>query len=340
MSYVTLPIFATLLFLAAGCTKEGTAAPEPDRQTDPVEIVPGGGIAPSVVSEQHLAGVPSDTRAVINAEHAELQVSFARLDQQEGDGSYAAYTTLSTALPASMAATTGDPSTPALITFDTPQYYLSRETNNNTKLLGWYPQADPAAGVVTLTIDGENDIMLSQELEGNKESATRFGAAGKIFQFDHCLTQLKFKAYAADDAAPTVWGNITAIKIKDQANSCKITLPASVAFEGTADLSLPAKNWDGDAPISYPLAFSKVEASAAAACGYAMIQPVDAGGSLAIVVTTQQGGDYQTDVTVPAAGFEKGKAYEIVLKFTSTTIEPTATVTDWVDADAPIEVEM
>lgn len=79
------------------------------------------------------------------------------------------------ALPATLAANTGEVSSEAAISFATSQYYLSRETNNNTKLVGWYPRAVPAAGVVTLNIDGGTDIMLTQELEGCKVAESRFG---------------------------------------------------------------------------------------------------------------------------------------------------------------------
>lgn len=326
--------------LVSACAKVGTSDVAGAWTSDPVEIILGGSVSGDASSGLREDGVPSGTRAIVNAEHGELSVSFARLDQQEDDGLYAAYTTLSTALPATIAATSGDPETPAAITFDNPQYYLSRTTNNNTKLLGWHPQATPSEGVVTWSLDAQTDIMLSQELVGNKSEGERFGVDGKIFEFRHCLTQLKVKAYALDDAAPTVWGRITSITFREQANVCKLTLPDAVTFEGSAELALPQKNWDADAPISYPLAFERVEAAQASPCGYALLKPVEAGGSLPIVVATENGQAVETSVPVPAEGFQSGKAYEILLKFSATAIEPAATISAWVDDPDRIEVVM
>ena len=203
-----LSFFSAALLLAAvfsaGCSKDRkpSVKPTPDKDA-PVEILLSGGVVPATSAEVRTAQLPPLTRAVINAEHGALEVSFARLDQLD-DGQYPAYATLSAALPATLAANTGEVSSEAAISFATSQYYLSRETNNNTKLVGWYPRAVPAAGVVTLNIDGGTDIMLTQELEGCKVAESRFGTTGKVFTFAHQLTQFRFKAYAADAAAPAV----------------------------------------------------------------------------------------------------------------------------------------
>lgn len=163
--------------------------------------------------------------------------------------------------------------------FDVPQYYLVRETNNGTKLVGWYPQAEAAGGVVAWTIDGVSDVMLTDELEGNKNADARFGTAGKIFEFAHCLTQLKVWAYAVDEAAKNVWGTIPegGIVLKSQFPTCKVELPATVTFEGIpADLALPAKKAADDGAIGYPLALpvaASFDEADAAACGYALVAP-------------------------------------------------------------------
>ena len=304
-----LSFFSAALLLAAvfsaGCSKDRkpSVKPTPDKDA-PVEILLSGGVVPATSAEVRTAQLPPLTRAVINAEHGALEVSFARLDQLD-DGQYPAYATLSAALPATLAANTGEVSSEAAISFATSQYYLSRETNNNTKLVGWYPRAVPAAGVVTLNIDGGTDIMLTQELEGCKVAESRFGTTGKVFTFAHQLTQFRFKAYAADAAAPAVWGKITDIALKDRQPDCKITLP------GTA-----------------------------AECGYAMVAPVEAGASLSLAVVTEQGGTCEVALPVPDAGFEKGKAYDVVLKFTTTAVEPVATIGAWVDASDRVEITL
>ena len=335
-----LSFFSAALLLAAvfsaGCSKDRkpSVKPTPDKDA-PVEILLSGGVVPATSAEVRTAQLPPLTRAVINAEHGALEVSFARLDQLD-DGQYPAYSTLSAALPATLAANTGEVSSEAAISFATSQYYLSRETNNNTKLVGWYPRAVPAAGVVTLNIDGGTDIMLV----GCKAAEFRFGTTGKVFTFAHQLTQFRFKAYAADAAAPAVWGKITDIALKDRQTECKITLPDVVEFEGAAaDLSLSKKRLADDADIAYPLAFTE-GSDTAAECGYAMVAPVAAGASLSLAVVTEQGGTCEVALPVPDAGFEKGKAYDVVLKFTTTAVEPVATIGAWVDASDRVEITL
>ena len=115
--------------------------------------------------------------------------------------------------------------------------------------------------------------MLTDELEGNKNADARFGTAGKIFEFAHCLTQLKVWAYAVDEAAKNVWGTIPegGIVLKSQFPTCKVELPATVTFEGIpADLALPAKKAADDGAIGYPLALpvaASFDEADAAACG-------------------------------------------------------------------------
>jgi len=45
-----------------------------------------------------------------------------------------------------------------------------------------------------------------------------------------------------------------------------------------------------------------------------------------------------TPLPLPAAGFGAGKAYDVVLKFTSTQITPQATISPWEEAGDRIEV--
>ena len=86
-------------------------------------------------------------------------------------------------------------------------------------------------------------------------------------------------------------------------------------------------------------ALSEVE-GAAVECGYAMVAPVEAGASLSLAVVTEQGGTCEVALPVPDAGFEKGKAYDVVLKFTTTAVEPVATIGAWVDASDRVEITL
>lgn len=335
--HLIVPLFAVCGLSAAlisGCTRAGMSDTHLHPGTDPVEIVLGGGIAPQAPATLRTARGVAQTRAIVNAQHGALDVSFARLDQQT-DGSYAGYGDLSTALPATIAEHSGDGDAASPIAFDTPQYYLTRRTENNTRFVGWYPRSTPSAGVVTIGINGQNDIMLSQELEGNQEPGSQFGASGKVFLFAHCLTQLKIKAYGADARAVTLWGGIEGITLRGLADHCRITLPATVEFDGSADLPLPARSWEDDAPIAYPLTFHE-GLDAAVACGYALIGPLAAGEVLTLVVATEKRGDYEIGVSVPTGGFQNGYAYEIVLKFKNTTIEPA--IADWEEVTWDTEI--
>ena len=318
---VLLLIWSVALVVSiSGCSKTDNLV-SPVTGNEPVEIRLKGGIALSDM-EIKASQLPV-TRAIINKTHGELNVSFSRLDQKT-NGQYDDYNTVGSALSATLAANSDD-QPEAVVTFDPKQYYLSTENNNNTKLIGLYPQATPNAGVIELGINGTNDIMLSDELTGNK--ADPFGGSSKVFSFAHQLTQLKFLVYAADDAAKTVWGNIPAngIVLKNQVPTCKITLPSTVEFTGIeADLQLPAVEIANDAPISYPVTLP-VGQSSLAACGYAMIAPVTTG-SLTFEITTEKGG--KREVTL-SQNFGVGKAYNVVLKFTATEIQPKATIAEW-----------
>ena len=111
-------------------------------------------------------------------------------------------------------------------------------------------------------------------------------------------------------------------------------------FEGAAaDLSLSKNRLADDADIAYPLAFTE-GSDTAAECGYAMVAPVEAGASLSLAVVTEQGGTCEVALPVPDAGFEKGKAYDVVLKFTTTAVEPVATIGAWVDASDRVEITL
>ena len=250
------------------------------------------------------------------------------------------------------------------IKFYDPKFYLSRASNNSTKLVGWYPQTafkSGSNGVIEIAVNGSNDIMLTEELEGSKDK--RFGtyvsdgdAGNRIFHFRHQLTQLRFFAYGVDAAAPGVWGKIKSIKLKEQLPTCEITLPATVAFTGTAaHLALVKKKASGDANIDYGtdgLEFS-FDSSVAAdgdeqanreksatECGYAMVAPIATGGKLTLIIETEKGGERDDiAVSLPADGFKAGYAYNIYLRFSAITIEPKAAISKW-QTGGNVNIEM
>ncbi|MDE5708468.1 MAG: fimbrillin family protein [Alistipes sp.] len=329
----------------------------------------GGVKAPGTIVSKSLS-----SRAVIDSSYgSDLDVAFARIDQ-DTDGNYPADYSAVTALSAKWKVNATSNKLPAAdadasdIVFDTKQYYLSRVSNNSSKLVGWYPDNAVAAGEISFTIDGETDIMLTEELEGDKKEVFGINASdaakNKIFHFKHQLALLKVLAYATDTDAAGVWGKIKSITLKDQKPTCKITLPATVAFEGeVADLDLVKKQVADDADITYDLELGIADApddstdpdagetetpdagdgedatepaepkNNEVECGYAMVAPIAADGSLTLVVETEKGGSREVPVSVPTTGFQEGYTYDITLKFTAVTIEPKATITDWIEGE-------
>lgn len=326
---VTLLAAGLSALVVVGCSKSRSSE-VPPVDDERVEIRLNGGIAVSASqdTDPKTTTLPPASRAVIDENHAQdLPVAFARLDQS-ADGSWPADYSAASALKATRA---GGAAAQA-ITFTTKQYYLTRKENHNTRLVGWYPYAALASGVASFSVDGTTSIMLTQVLDGNKDSGSRFGENGKTFKFEHQLTQLKFTAYAADAAAADGWGKVSSVVLKAQLPTCTLTLPATVAFSGEArDLTLPARKVADDAQISYPLTLpvASADKTNAVECGYALIPPVAADGSLSLVVTTSVGGSYDVPLTLPENGFVKGTAYNIVLKFTASAIDPSATIGAW-----------
>lgn len=352
----------------AGCSKKSLDMPVvPDGER--VEITLGAEFAASGVTSAAKAGSVLSRGVVDKGSAGPLFVSFARIDQDETSGNYPAdYSAVDSAFLASWQGALASADQDAtVVKFCDPKFYLSRASNNSTKLVGWYPAyaaqtALGAGGVVEIAVDGETDIMLTEELEGNKTA--RFGTFkgdgdpdNKIFHFNHKLTQLRFYAYGVDAAAPGVWGKIKSIKLKDQLPTCKITLPATVGFTGTAaDLALVKKKASDDTAILYGtdgLAFAFDSSIAvgsadeqanreksATECGYALTAPVAAAGKLTLIVETEKGGVRDNiAVTLPADGFKAGFAYNIYLRFSAITIEPKATISQW-QTGGDVSIEM
>ena len=332
------------IVLGAGCTSVSTEQVHPVGPVDEqVEIVLNAGIPFAVASDASQSGAAApETRAIVNAEHEALPISILRLDATDDNTptpSYPDYKT-GTVLSATLAAATSGSPTSA-ITFTTTQYYQANGCK--TKLLGWHPQTDDskvtfssADGSVSFTIDGESDVMLSNEQEGSKTNGDRFGGnmvtpdetdpdtatdASKVLKFEHQLTQIKVSAYAFDAAAQTAWGQLYSITLKDQGGkTCKVTFPntdgSNVTFSSStpsSNLDLVKKNpaendavikgadatneYDEDNGLTIPVGTDSTNATP---CGYAMFQPMnDSGDKLTLLVTTANVTDWPVDIALP-----------------------------------------
>ncbi len=336
--------------LAVGCSSSATDEPlaPVDPDDAPVEIVLNGGISLPAADGIACAALASDvsapaTRAVVNAEHDELPISILRRDQSGTPLAYPDYKD-GELLKAELGASSSSTDFVSGITFDDTQYYLP-DAAKKTKLIGWHPQNTPDSetdkkvqfsttdGVVLFKIDGASDIMLSNEVEGDKNDKFTADAA-KQLKFEHLLTQVQIKAYAADQAAKDKWGKIKSIKLQGEGGkTCKVTLAEN---NGSSE-SFAAPATAADLPLAQETA-GEVElgvgSSNAAACGYAMFQPTAAGAAtpLTLLVETTNGGTQTVKITSDkVASFDKGKAYKLTLKITITGADPNGQITDWED---------
>lgn len=281
------------------------------------------------------SGVSASTRTPLDGSSTDaINVSFARRDQGT-DGAYPSYTTIASSLNAVRAAVAGN--TAGAITFasGSEQYYLVRETNNSTALIGWYPQVGAgsayAAGVITFSglANGVTDIMLTKEQAGNKSTAV--GA----FTFEHVLAQIQVKAKAVDASAATNWGKITGITLKGVNTTCAVTLPTTGTLAST--LITPTFGTSGNIALKAigsdtQTALTAVIPATAGTTGTAFcygLFPPTGGNTLTLDVATEKGGVRSVTATLGSGTVVKGNIYTVTLEFKSTDITPTATISSW-----------
>lgn len=337
-------IFYFLPMIAlAGCTSSDLTGD----QREPVIVGDQEIVLSSGVGEQPVA----DSRAVINTTlpTAGLDVAIIRLDETGDPKDFPGWNMVGTAnvLSAHVDATTGqvafnDGATPPVAK---PQYYLAN--GNKTRLQGFYPKdGTVASGVITWTIDGANDIMVSNYADGDKTA--KFGNA-KTLTFEHLLTQIIVKAYGTSQGALDNWGNIKKISIKDQNLTCRYTLSNGAVGNGffsgktgtshlpiimkkTDDTSLSPDYAADGSGLAFDYDNNKTKATV---CGYAMFQPA-AAGTVTLIIETAKGGTIEKPITQE---LEKGYAYNVILKFTTTDIVPEVAISAW-KTGTDIEIEM
>ena len=230
------------------------------------------------------------------------------------------------------------------ITFDTPLYYNVNSTLKSW-LIGYWPKATVAPdasnkGKLQWTITGCEDILLSAEVSGNKNTDARISS----IEFKHQLLQMQFKFIAEDQKAIDTWGDVKSIAIKTKNSNVLVNLPSTITYT-LASTATPTLEWsvpteltafavtltDGTATYTNnkitdanPIKLSITEALG----GYIMVQPLTATTDYILNITTSNS-TAEVPITlgdVPAAG----KAYEIKLTFKASAITTSATITNWV----------
>lgn len=203
-----------------------------------------------------------------------------------------------------------------IVSFTKKQTYPS---NGNTIYMKAYAPEDGTFtnDVVSFEIDGNKDIMVSQEIFGSKEDNS-----GKKLKFAHLLSQLNFTVQATNAEAQAAWGNITAIKI-EAVKDIELTL-------STGDLAAKSGSTASEIATSSFSTITKLPLAneTASSGGYAMVLPQET--AYKIIVYAQNGPTSGREITLSTpVKTEKSTAYNILLTFSATEVAVSAEVGAW-----------
>lgn len=301
-------IILSLLISAAlaGCSKSGNEPGNPETAGDKTPIVLSAGIPTATVTPDSRASVETGTQFTAGAAGWETAGTAVYSDAETW------YTTASVT-----ASTTAQP-----VTLAAPQVYHAND-NIKTYMKAWYPAGAPAGGKVTFSnTDGTVDALLAGEVAGSKRDNT-----GKVLQFAHKTTQLKFKAVAdASLAAGTTVDKITVLNAQ---------LPTGF------DLAADAVTYAQAAPLTVPGLDTPVEITTTAADAGApvMIKPMTGNIVTLRIETSAATFDNVVATIADDTDFKEGKAYTITLTFKQQSLNLTATVAEWTQGSGSAEVE-
>ncbi|KAA6347206.1 hypothetical protein EZS27_005311 [termite gut metagenome] len=311
---------AILLLLFAGCSERENGI---DYNNEEIRIVSKFG--PVTRGEGPIATFSS------------LNVGFARLDQQGSDWKWK-----SSQLDGIVNGST------KVLSFSPVENYPS-DKSQKVRLTGWYPRVvsaeyfDSSTGKVTFPeIDGSTDIMVTEMVEGSQD--VKFTG----ITFYHILSQVTVKAYVEDADAADTWGKIQSVKILGKKQGFTLTLPTETGNKPNAvpdgTDKLPLSDIDTHDDIS-PLDLSTaIGTGLAKTLGTAMFAPGDhTTDKLQIEIGTEKKG---TVIAKVSNNFAEGTSYTITLKFNKNgesapaevAIEPTVTVSPWINGTNPVEV--
>lgn len=283
MKKLFIIVFATLGMVA--CTNEED---EPINNQDPVEIKLSAGV------------LEVTTKAAVNKGDA----FDAQILKSESTGSYSSALTQSASF-----------STDGSTTLSTPWFY-SLDATKSSYLIGYSPKdeaskVEKADGIVTFQIDGTQDVMISDEVSGNRDNSTE---ALKL-SFAHKLTQIQFKVALSANLSTVTDMTISSIKIKNVTPEVKLTLPTTVEFAGTAK--------DLDINEIYTTALN----TTAQKSGYTMVPPA---ASYQIDIVTNKGTFNGVTIQPKTGGFLEGSAHIVTLTFDNKSISASGEAAEWV----------
>ncbi len=273
-------------------------------ENDPIDDVTGGKNQDKVEIKITAGVVGVETKSVVNEWSGET-VCFAN---RTGDTETYATTT---PWPATIA-------TGGVVTFtgDTKHYYDAG--GNKTFLMGYYPNSGTyTGGVVTFNLTGEEDVMVTQELSGDKK--TPMTTTGTKFQFKHLLSQLKFIVKSGENFGTGV--KVTKIVLNGTNTSATLTLTAAS----------PALTFGNDAtPLTvYEDATGSDIASSNVAITTKMVQP----GIKNMTLDITAGGTEYTGIPITivneANAPDASTAYDITLTFSKKEVAAEAEIGKW-----------
>lgn len=239
------------------------------------------------------------------------------------------------------------------------QFYAADGTN--TRMRGWYPATgswdggsnrdDYTRTILWENVDGTQDIMVSNELEGNKTNVGINGHA-KLFTFKHKLTQLQLYVCAENENVKERLGEVTDIKVLKQPTELQYTSGKDGDELDSANEGLLENTGSSSDNADYTVLLSGGATSitpgiyednadsnyGAVYAGSIMLLPGEDDGQDAVLfsVTTEKrtGEDALTNENTQAldiTGFEAGNAYKVILLLQTNDIYlvPQPEPTEW-----------
>lgn len=233
--------------------------------------------------------------------------------------------------------------------FTVPKAYP--HATDNVYLVGMYPSTgwNVATDVnADFTFTGKEDVMVSNEVATVKDDVVN--DTQKSLTFHHLLTRLNLTIQAKDADAQTAWGQVKSLKVVSTNDKVMVTLgtgtdaiaPDTVFTGGNKEFDF--YNIGADTPYCSASSMQTMPLASAspATQSYALVAPQGDASATQIVYTLKvKTENYDTTekvVYVPlkvstggvnVVGSTAGKMFEVVLTFTATNIEATATVKPW-----------